>query len=267
MHDAFILHWQFDPIAFSLGPLQVHWYGICWAIAFFGAEFSVRHRLASMGWRAVNVSGLVVWALAGTIIGARLAHCLFYDPAHYLSHPLDILALWEGGMASHGGAVGLIVALHWGMRRHAPALPLLTLLDATTFSAAAGAALIRTANFLNSEIVGNPTSGRWGVVFDRVDALPRHPVQLYEAVAYLFVLLALRLAARRQIAPHRPGYLTGLFLVMVFGARAVIETWKTPQAVYEAGALFSVGQWLSLPFVLLGLALVIRTRRRPGLPG
>ncbi|WP_457443487.1 prolipoprotein diacylglyceryl transferase [Roseateles sp. P5_E4] len=258
MHDSLILHWQFDPIAFAIGPLQIHWYGICWAVAFFGAEFSVRRRLAAMGWHDVDVSTLVVWALLGTMLGARLAHCLFYDPASYLSHPLRILAIWEGGMASHGGAVGLVVALCWGLPRYAPGLPLLSLLDATTFAAAFGAALIRTANFLNSEIVGNPTSGRWGVVFSRVDASPRHPVQLYEAVAYLLVLVALRIAARRHAALQKPGCLTGLFLALVFGARAVIETWKTPQAVYEAGAVFSVGQWLSVPFVLLGVVLMIR---------
>ena len=262
MHGLQIAHCNFDPIAVSLGPVQIHWYGICWGIAFFGAEFSVRHRLASIGRRDVDVSGLIVCALLGTIVGARLGHCLFYDPSFYLSHPLKILAIWEGGMASHGGAVGLIAALAWGAPRYAPGLAPLTLLDAAAISAAFGAAIIRIANFLNSEIIGKPTSGRWGVVFDRVDAIPRHPVQLYEAVAYLLVLVVLRVAARQDAALARPGYLTGLFLSLVFGARAVIETWKTPQAAYETGYAITVGQWLSIPFVLLGAALVIRARLR-----
>jgi phosphatidylglycerol:prolipoprotein diacylglycerol transferase len=139
-------------------------------------------------------------------------------------------------------------------------LATLTLLDAATFSAAFGAALIRIANFLNSEIIGKPTSGRWGIVFDQVDAIPRHPAQLYEAVAYLLVLVVLRVAARRENALTRQGYLTGIFLALVFGARAVIETWKSPQAAYEAGNIITVGQWLSVPFVLLGIALVFRAR-------
>jgi phosphatidylglycerol:prolipoprotein diacylglycerol transferase len=258
-----LFHWHFDPIALSLGPLQIHWYGICWGLAFLAAEFGVRRRLASIGRSDVDISALVVCALLGTIVGARLAHCLFYDPAFYLAHPLRILAIWEGGMASHGGAVGLIAAVAWGAPRYAPGLAPLTLLDAAAPAAAFGAAIIRGANFLNSEIVGKPTSGHWGVVFDSVDALPRHPVQLYEAAAYLLVLAVLRFAARTDALARR-GELTGLFLVLVFSARAVIETWKTPQAVYEAGHAITVGQWLSVPFVLLGLALVIRARRQPG---
>jgi prolipoprotein diacylglyceryltransferase len=126
--------------------------------------------------------------------------------------------------------------------------------------------IIRIANFLNSEIVGNPTSGDWGVVFDGVDALPRHPVQLYEAAAYLLVFAVLRFAARRDGVFSRRGELTGLFLVLVFSARAVIEHWKTPQAAYEAGAAITVGQWLSAPFILLGLVLLVRARRQSGEP-
>lgn len=255
-----VVHWNVDPVALALGPLQIHWYGICWGLAFLAADFGVRRRLASIGRADVDVSALVIAALLGTVVGARLAHCLFYDPAFYLSHPLRILAIWEGGMASHGGAIGLIATVAWGAPRYAPGLAPLTLLDAAAPAAALGGAIIRGANFLNSEIVGNPTSGHWGVVFDRVDALPRHPVQLYEAAAYLLVLAVLRVAARRG-ALARPGELTGLFLVLVFSARAVIEIWKTPQAAYEAGQAITVGQWLSVPFVLLGLVLLVRARR------
>ncbi len=259
-----IVHWHFDPIAIALGPLQIHWYGLCWGLAFLAAEFGVRRRLAAMGRSDVDVAGLVICALLGTIAGARLAHCLFYDPAYYLAHPLRILAIWEGGMASHGGAVGLVAAVAWGAPRYAPGLAPLTLLDAAAPSAAIGGAIIRVANFLNSEIVGNPTSGHWGVVFDAVDPLPRHPVQLYEAAAYVLVFGVLHLVARRDRTLARRGELTGLFLVLVFSARAVIETWKTPQAAYEAGQLFTVGQWLSVPFVLLGLVLLVRARRARG---
>lgn len=256
-----IVHWNFDPIALSLGPLQIHWYGLCWALAFLVGEVGLRRRLAAIGRGDVDTSGLIIAALLGTIVGARLGHCLFYDPAFYLTHPLRILAIWEGGMASHGGAVGLVAAAVWAGPRYAPGLAPLTLLDVAAPLAAIGGAIIRVANFLNSEIVGNPTSGQWGVVFDSVDPLPRHPVQLYEAAAYLLVFLVLRWAARREGALARRGELTGLFMVLVFSARAVIEIWKTPQAVYEAGHLVTVGQWLSVPFVLLGLALMIRARR------
>ncbi len=259
-----LVHWHFDPVALALGPLQIHWYGICWALAFIAGEVGVRRRLVAIGRGDVDVPGLVIVALLGAIVGARLAHCLFYDPAFYLAHPLRILAIWEGGMASHGGAVGLVAAVAWAAPRYAPGLAPLTLLDAAAPSAALGGAIIRIANFLNSEIVGKPTSGQWGVVFDDVDAVPRHPVQLYEAAAYLLVFVVLRFAARREGAMARRGELTGLLLVLVFSARAVIETWKTPQAAYEAGHAITVGQWLSVPFIALGLVLVIRARGRSG---
>jgi phosphatidylglycerol:prolipoprotein diacylglycerol transferase len=258
-----IVHWSFDPVAFALGPLAIRWYGLCWAAAFFGSEFGVRRLLRAVGRADIDVSALIICALAGTVVGARLAHCLFYDPAFYLAHPLRILAVWEGGMASHGGAVGLVLGLAWGVRRHAPGLALLTLLDVATISSALGAALIRGANFLNSEIVGLPTDGRWGVVFDRVDALPRHPVQLYEAGSYLLIAALLWRVQRRWHALRRPGLLTGWFMTLVFLVRIVLEAWKTPQAAYESGFAISVGQWLSVPFVVLGLALVVRAVLRP----
>ena len=262
MPTPFLFHWSFDPIAFAVGPVAVHWYGICWAVAFIGAEFGVRRLLRSLGRTDVDVSSLVLWALIGTVVGARLAHCLFYDPHYYFSHPLKIFAVWEGGMASHGGAVGLIAALAWAAPRFARGVPSWTLLDAATLSAAVGAAVIRIANFLNSEIVGIPTSGTWGVVFDRVDALPRHPVQLYEAGAYLLVGAILWAVIRLDRALLRPGYLTGLFLALVFGSRFLLEPWKTAQAAYEAGQAISVGQWLSVPFIVLGTVLIVRARAR-----
>jgi phosphatidylglycerol:prolipoprotein diacylglycerol transferase len=255
-----VLHWSFDPIAFAIGPVTIRWYGICWAIAFFSAEIVARGRLRSIGRSDVDVSSLTVCALIGTVVGARLTHCLFYEPYFYLSHPLKVFAIWEGGMASHGGALGFISGLAWGAPRYAPAVPLLTLLDVATVSAALGAAVIRIANFLNSEIVGIPTSGRWGVIFDSVDSLPRHPVQLYEAGAYLVIAALLAWEGRRDRALLQRGYLTGLFLALVFGTRAVLEFWKTPQATYEAGFRISVGQWLSVPFIVLGIGLMARAR-------
>jgi phosphatidylglycerol---prolipoprotein diacylglyceryl transferase len=131
-----IVHWHFDPVALSLGPLQIHWYGLCWALAFLVAELGVRRRLAAVGRGDVDTSALIISALLGTIVGARLGHCLFYDPAYYFAHPLGILAIWEGGMASHGGAIGLIASTAWAAPRHAPGLAPLTLLDVAAPSAA-----------------------------------------------------------------------------------------------------------------------------------
>lgn len=256
-----MFHWNPDPIAFKLGPLAVHWYGICWAASFLFAEFAARRRLVAMGHAHVDVAAMTLLALAGTIVGARLGHTLFYDPAYYFSHPLKFLAVWEGGLASHGGAVGLVLGLAWGARRYARGVPVLTLTDVVAIPSAIGGALIRIANFINSEIVGVPTQAAWGVVFDRIDAQPRHPVQLYEAGAYLLIAAALWLYQRRSNPWPSPGRMTGLFFIAVFVARAVLEIWKTPQAVYEAGMAVTVGQWLSVPFILFGVFLFIRSRR------
>lgn len=251
-----IVHWNFDPIAFTLGPIPIHWYGICWAGAFLQAEYLVRHKFKTMGRSDVDVATLTMFTLFGTVIGARLAHVLFYDPAYYLSHPFKIVALWEGGLASHGGAIGFVLALAWAKRRYAKGVPLMTLLDAAALPAAIGGAIVRVANFLNSEIVGIPTNAAWGVVFEQIDGQPRYPVQLFEAAAYLIIAGGLWLYDQRHDElRQRPGRLAGIFFMAVFSARALIEVWKTPQAVYESGAMGTVGQWLSLPFVLLGIYL------------
>lgn len=261
MPYAWTIHWSFDPIALQLGPFALHWYGLCWMLAFLQADILARGLLARLGREDVDVGSLTMAALFGTIMGARLTHCLLYDPAFYLAHPLKILAVWEGGMASHGGAVGFVLAIAWASRRYAKGLPLLRLLDVVSLPATIGGAIVRVANFLNSEILGVPTSGTWGVVFDRVDPLPRIPVQLFEAGAYVLVGVFLVWQYSRRDALARCGRLTGWFLALVFGCRAVLESWKMPQAAYEAGDMVSVGQWLSVPFVVAGLFLVWRSRR------
>lgn len=257
-----VFHWSFDPIAFSIGPLAVHWYGLCWMLAFLQGQMLTQRLLRALGRGDVDVGSLMMYALIGAIVGARLTHCLFYDPAYYLSHPWKILAVWEGGMASHGGAVGLIAALFLAAPRYARGLPFLTLLDAIAIPSAIGGAIIRVANFLNSEIVGRPTDGAWGVVFDQVDSLPRDPVQLFEALCYVVTALLLWDWQRRRETWASPGQLTGLFLVLVFIARFALEIIKTPQASYEAGQVVTVGQWLSVPFIVIGLFMIWRSKRR-----
>ena len=258
MHSPWIIHWSFDPIAFQFGVLTFRWYGLCWLVAFLQAEYLTRRVLAHTGQRNVDVSALAVTPLVGTNTVARLAHCLFYEPAYYLSHPLKILAIWEGGLASHGGVVGFIVAIAWGARRYAKGVSLLALLDAVSLPAALGGAIVRVANFLNSEILGVPTSGSWGVIFDRVDQQPRIPVQLFEAVSYVLIAVFLFWQYKRRDALDQPGRLTGWFLALVFGVRTILESWKAPQAAYDAGELVSVGQWLSVPFILVGVLLMWR---------
>ncbi|WP_203141617.1 prolipoprotein diacylglyceryl transferase [Marinobacter mangrovi] len=252
-----IIHWNFDPVLIAVGPLVIRWYGLLFVGAFLAGQALLTRMFKAEGIPQENAERLLLYALLGTIVGARLAHCLFYDPQYYLSHPLAILRLWEGGLASHGGAAGMLLSLWLGTRVLRPRMPFLWLVDRVSVPAALGAVFVRVANFLNSEIVGIPTSGGWGVVFEAVDKLPRHPVQLYEAVAYLVVFLILAVLYRRlgQRTPH--GLLFGVFLMLVFSARFALEFYKVHQAAYPSGQLLSVGQYLSLPFVVLGAVMVL----------
>lgn len=256
-----LLHWKFDPILFAIGPLAIRWYGLLFVGAFFAGQAVLARLFKAEGVPQENADCLLLYSLLGTIAGARLVHCLFYDPQYYLANPLAILRIWEGGLASHGGAVGMLLGLWFGSRATRPQLSFLWLIDRVTIPAALGSVFVRVANFLNSEIVGVPTSGGWGVVFEAVDQLPRHPVQLYEAVAYLIICFLLLATYRRlgQRTPH--GLLFGGFMVLVFSVRIAVEFFKVPQAVYESGQIFSVGQYLSLPFVVLGAAMVLRSKR------
>lgn len=257
-----ILHWSFDPVLFSLGPLTVRWYGLLFVGGFFAGQLLLARMFKAEGVAPGQAERLLMYALLGSIVGARLVHCLFYEPEYYLSNPLAILRIWEGGLASHGGLIGLVVGLWLARRGAQPPLPLPWLFDRVSMPAMVAAVCIRVANFLNSEIVGEPTGGVWGVVFEAVDGVPRHPAQLYEAAAYALILVVLTVVYRRFARKPPAWLLTGLSLLLAFSARIVIEFFKTPQAAYEAGQAFSVGQWLSLPFVLLGLVLVVRALRR-----
>lgn len=255
-----LLHWNFDPIFLQVGPLAIRWYGLLFVGAFFMGQAVLAGIFKAEGVPREKAERLMLYALLGTIAGARLVHCLVYEPGHYLADPVAILRIWEGGLASHGGALGMLLGLWLGNRRVPPLRPFLWLVDRVSMPAALGAVFVRVANFLNSEIVGLPTAGNWGVVFEAVDALPRHPVQLYEATGYLAVAGVLAAIYRRHGARVPQGRLLGWFLLLVFSLRVAAEFFKTPQAAYEAGMALSVGQWLSLPFLLLGLALLLRAR-------
>jgi len=202
-----------------------------------------------------ELDSLFLYILVGTVAGARLGHVLFYDPAHYLANPLEVVMVWKGGLASHGGTVGIIVAIMLYSRKQGhPGW--LWILDRFCMTAALGGALIRIGNFFNSEIIGTPVNG--GVVFDRFDSLPRHPVQLYESFSYLTIFVITLVVYKRYGQTMKDGRLFGLFLAILFGSRFMLEFFKTRQADYATTMDISVGQWLSIPFVFLGIALMLK---------
>ena len=252
------LPWNLDPVALTLGPVQIRWYGIL-----FTAGLLLAIRLGTPLARTVGVTpeqddSLVAWVVAGVVVGARLGHVLFYEPGKYLADPLSVLAVWHGGLASHGGVIGgLLGLLFFARKRGIPELPLL---DVAAAVAPFTGAAIRLGNFCNSEIIGHPTTLPWAVRFVRVDDLPRHPAQLYEAITYSMIGLLLWQTARRRPA-RRPGWLLGWSLVLVFTARFALEFLKEPQVAVEARWPLDLGQLLSLPAVAVGLLLLFRASR------
>ncbi len=253
---AFI-YWNVSPEIVRFGAFSLRWYGVFFAILFAIGYLMGRWMMRIEHKDVASLDTLLVYLILGTIIGARLGHCFFYEPGYFLRHPIEILEVWKGGLASHGGAIGVMIALYLYSRRH-PDQPLMWLLDRVVVPTALGGVLIRLGNLFNSEILGDPTQVPWAFVFLRVDSVPRHPAQLYEALAYLLIFIGLFLLYRRLRAATPPGLLVGIFFASVFTARFFIEFVKERQATYEQNLPLSVGQLLSIPFVVAGLVLIWR---------
>lgn len=252
------LVWNISPELLSIGPLVVRWYGLFFASAFLFGFFYTERRTARAG-VAVNTDALLLYLMVGTLAGARLAHCFFYEPGFFFAHPLEILMVWKGGLASHGGLVGFLLSLWLFTRREGA--PFFFLLDVLAVPAAFGGALVRLGNFFNSEIVGLYSEVPWAIVFARVDTLPRHPSQLYESLVCLVTFLLLFTCDRAGASRGR-GILSGVFLVVIFSSRILLEPLKTRQAPWVEGFFLSMGQMLSIPMVLAGLILLVLGLRR-----
>lgn len=256
------LVWSVDPDIFSLGPFRVRWYGLFFALGFaVGYEIMVRiYRRESRPLE--NLSNLLLFLVLGTIIGARLGHVLLYQPGYYLTRPWKILMIWQGGLASHGGFAGVIIAVYLYLKRY-PDMSFLELADRLAIPSLWAAALIRIGNFFNSEILGTPSNLPWAIVFARVDNIPRHPAMLYEAGAYFLVFCALYTAYWKTRIVQFPGRIFGTSLATCFLARFVIEFVKENQVPFEEGMLLNMGQILSIPFIAAGVLLVCLSWKAP----
>lgn len=260
--------WNADPVLID-SFVTVRWYGLMFAIGFW-IGFNIvakmyKHEGAPEKWMGI----LLIWVAVGTIIGARLGHVFFYAWDYYSEHPWKILATWEGGLASHGGAIGVIVAVILYSIFTTKRSPLWTF-DKLVVAIALVGALIRIGNLMNSEIFGYPTTLPWGFMFVRsaewhalYEGKACHPTQLYEAFCYLALFGLLMWMYWRKNAQCRPGLIFGAFLVGIFLPRFFIEFIKNDQADFEAGMLLNMGQLLSIPFVLVGLFFIIRAFMRP----
>ena len=254
---AFI-HWNVSPEIFALGPIHVRWYGLLFAVGFlFGyshGERMFKHENLDLKW----LESLFIYLIVATIIGARLGHVLFYGWDYYSQHPIEILYVWQGGLASHGGVLGIIIAM-FIYSKYVSKRSILWVLDRVVVPSIFVGALIRFGNLMNSEIYGMPTTLPWGFIFERNhETVAKHPTQIYEALSYLVTFGVMLYMYWKTKAKDYQGLIVGVFFVMVFSARFFIEFIKEVQESFENSMSLDMGQWLSIPFVLTGIFLIIR---------
>lgn len=260
MMPRMLVHPQFDPVAVSLGPVQIHWYGLTYLLAFglflwLGTVRARQPQWAGLGWSRQDVEDLLFYGVLGVVLGGRLGYALFYKFDHYLAHPLEVLAVWKGGMSFHGGLLGVVVAMAWLARRRQR--PFLQVTDFIAPCVPTGLASGRIGNFINGELWGRAADPAlpWAMVFPQSGSpLPRHPSQLYQfALEGLLLFVVLWIFAR---SPRRRGEVSAAFLVGYGVLRFVAEYFREPDAFLGLRALgLSQGQWLCVPMVLIGLAL------------
>ncbi len=251
------IHWNVSPEIFSLGPIHVRWYGLMFAVGFlFGynqVEKMFKHENEDLKW----LESLFIYLIVATVVGARLGHVLFYGWDYYSQHPIEILYVWQGGLASHGGVLGIIIAMIIFSKKVSKR-NLLWVLDRIVVPSVFVGALIRLGNLMNSEIYGNPTTLPWGFIFERNhEPVAKHPTQIYESLSYLFTFGVLWYMYWKTKAKDYQGLLTGVFFVLVFGTRFCIEFIKEVQEAFEKGMSLDMGQWLSIPFILTGIFLIV----------
>ena len=257
------IHPQFDPIAIHLGPLAVHWYGLMYLLGFLLFILLGRKRLHSIqrpGWDNKFLDDLLFYGILGVVLGGRLGEVLFYHPGYYVSHPLEVFAVWRGGMSFHGGFLGVLIAMALFARKRK--IQWLPLMDFIAPLVPLGLGAGRIGNFINAELWGRPTNVAWGMVFPNVDNVPRHPSQLYEFALEGLVLFAMLWLYSAK--PRPVGAVSGLFLAGYGSFRFMAEFTRNPDDGIFGLMTFgiSMGQWLSVPMVLAGVAMMVWAYRQ-----
>ncbi len=265
--------WDWNPVLVNLGSLDIRWYGLMWAIAILAAERICAYMFKREGLPPQCIESGFLWIVLGTFIGARVGHCLFYEPDVYLAEPWRIITdIRQGGMASHGATIGILLGIWIFSRKNH--LPFIWGIDRIAVVAPLSGAIIRLGNLFNSEIVGYPTDLPWGFQFPRchedraiellADVPARHPAQLYEALCYFLTFaIILWLYLRKDLGRRRPGLLFGVAMIGIFLTRFFIEFVKERQEAFEDGWALDMGQLLSLPFILFGIYMIVRAFIRP----
>lgn len=267
MFDFLSIVWNVDPIIFKIGPVAIRYYSLLFVAGFPLGYWLISKMYRREGIDQQNIDPLLYAMLIGVIIGARLGHCLFYQPDYYLGSWegfIEIFQPWKGGLASHGGAIGILCALWWYSSKYGKKLnfDMMWIIDRIVITVCFAGACIRLGNLFNSEIYGNATDLPWGVIFARNgETVPKHPTQIYESLFYLilgFVLLSIYWKKAEKIYK---GWIFGVFLILLFGFRFIIEFIKMPQVEFEESMTLNMGQLLSIPFIIAGIIILILSYR------
>ena len=287
-YELLYIHWNPDVVFFHLGPLAVRWYGLCWLVGFAVAYLLVRRLYREQKIKDELFDPLFIYCFMGILIGARLGHCIFYEPDYFLTSVRGIIEMFlpirfvDGninyagnwlfqltggaaafvgyeGLASHGGTLGLMIALWLYVKK--TKLNIWTVLDNIAIATGSMACFIRLGNLMNSEIIGKVTDVPWAFIFERVDQMPRHPGQLYEAIAYAILFGILWYLHKRMPEKIGTGWYFGFCLAYIFTFRFFIEYTKEVQEAFEASLPLDMGQILSIPFVILGVWCMVRARQ------
>lgn len=258
--------WNADPELIRLfDTISIRYYSLCFVLGLFLGLVVVKRLWLKDGWKVEDLDKLSIWIFFATILGARLGHCLFYEPEYYLQHPLEMILPFKmvdgsfrmtgfRGLASHGGILAVFISILLFSRKSG--LSLFALLDKVAIGGSLTAVFIRLGNFMNSEIIGKPTGGDFGVVFKKVDDLVRHPSQLYESLAYLLIFVIIYLVYNKK--KFADGFVFGLFFTLLFVARFLIEFTKINQVSFEDSMTYNMGQLLSIPFIIGGVIIMIQ---------
>ena len=264
MIQSLFVHWDASPFIFTIGSFGIRWYSILFVTGFVLGYYLFQHFFKKEGLPGDKLLDPLLYTLAiATIIGARLGHCLFYDAAYYLGSWdgfLEIFMPWKGGLASHGGAIALLLAMWWFSHKYGRqyGFGYLWILDRLVITVCFAGAFIRLGNLFNSEIYGDVTSLPWGFIFERNgETLPKHPTQLYEALSYTLLGVALIWLYEKKLDKLKSGTIFGIFLIVLFGMRFLIEFIKEPQVAFENDMVLNMGQILSIPFIAAGLAVLL----------
>lgn len=261
------IQWNPDPEIINIFGISIRYYGLLFVSGLIIAIYMLGWLFKRENIPSENLEKLTIYGIIGIIAGARLGHCLFYEPSYYLSHPLEMILpvtfppdggikfIGYQGLASHGGVLGLLIGLFFYSRKTKHSM--IDILDLIAVVVGVSLGFIRLGNFMNSEIIGMPTSKPWGVIFERVDNLPRHPAQLYEAISYFIILAIMIILYLKMRDKLKNGILFGLATVLFFIARFLIEFLKEDQVGFEEGMTFNMGQLLSLPYIAVGIGFII----------